>query len=457
MKILVLNGSPKGPLSVTVQYVRFLEKRFPRHQFMLLNVCQDAKRLEEESDAFAAAIRAVQEADFVLWATPVYVFVVPGPYKRFIELVVERGAEAAFQGKYAAILTTSVRFFDHTAHAYLHGISEDFGMHVAGTYSAEMYDLVKVEEQKRLTQFCEFCLKTAEEKIPIQRRFEPLRVETFRYTPGPTPSKIPTAGRKILIVTDAQEGGNLRGMVAKVCDSLAGPVEVVNLHQIAMRGGCMGCIQCGLDNQCVYREADDVAGVYRKIIAADILIEAATIKDRSLSARWKTFRDRGFFNNHIPILVGKQAGYLVSGPLGQLPRLRDILEASAQVQQASLAGIVTDQCRDSQELDRLLERFAADLIACDQAGYLRPPTFLGKAGHKILRDEIWAGLRFVFHRDHAYYKQHGLYDFPRRSLTRKLHETFIRLLLMFPGFRKEFKTRIRAEMVKPLEKVVEEA
>jgi hypothetical protein len=82
---------------------------------------------------------------------------------------------------------------------------------------------------------------------------------------------------------------------------------------------------------------------------------------------------------------------------------------------------------------------------------------LGKAGHKILRDEIWASLRFVFPRDHEYYKKHGLYDFPRRSLKTRFSESFMRLLLKFPRFRKEFKGRIRTEMVKPLEKVVEEA
>ena len=31
-------------------------------------------------------------------------------------------------------------------------------------------------------------------------------------------------------------------------------------------------------------------------------------------------------------------------------------------------------------------------------------TFLGKGGKKILRDEIWAGMRFVFPLDHQYYK-----------------------------------------------------
>ena len=456
MKIVVLNGSPKGQLSVTMQYVRFLEKKSPQHKFTILNVCHDSKRLEEDEGAFNAAIKTVQDADAVLWATPVYVFVVPGPYKRFIELVSEREAQAAFKGKYAFILTTSVRFFDHTAHAYLHGISEDLGMHVAGTYSAEMYDLLKKEEQERLALFWGGCVRAAEERIPIQRRFDPLRAEQSSYSPGPSQKKIPSRGRKIVIVTDAQEGSNLHGMVAKVRDCFADAVEVVNLNEIRMLCGCMGCIQCGFDNVCVYRDADDVFAVYQKVMAADIVVEAATIKDRFLSARWKTLWDRGFFNNHVPILVGKQVGYLVSGPLRQLPHLRDILEASAQLQQANLAGIVTDECSNSQELDGLLERFAGSLVECDTARYIHAPTFLGKAGHKILRDEIWASLRFIFHRDHAYYKKHGLYDFPRRSLKTRLNDFFMRLLLKSPGFRKKFKPQIRTGMVRPLVRVVDE-
>jgi len=36
MKICVLNGSPKGRDSVTLQYVRFLELAFPGHTFVPL-------------------------------------------------------------------------------------------------------------------------------------------------------------------------------------------------------------------------------------------------------------------------------------------------------------------------------------------------------------------------------------------------------------------------------------
>jgi hypothetical protein len=34
MKIIVLNGSPKGELSVTMQYVHYLQKVFPDNEML---------------------------------------------------------------------------------------------------------------------------------------------------------------------------------------------------------------------------------------------------------------------------------------------------------------------------------------------------------------------------------------------------------------------------------------
>ncbi len=458
MKIAVLNGSPKGMTSVTMQYVLFLRKKLPQHEFTILSVCHDIKKLEEDEAAFGEVIRAVEAADAVLWALPVYVFLVPGPYKRFIELVFERSAQAAFREKYAAVLTTSVRVFDHAAHDYLSAICDDLEMRYFGEFSAEMYDLLKQSEQQRLVSFAKQLLEAVARQAPTAVRHEPLRPSSWEYQPGEPERKIRTGDLKILVLTDAQtHQTNLQRMVAQLCRAFAEPPEVINLHDVTIRAGCQGCIHCGFDNECIYREADQIYEVYQKIKAADVIVEAGAIRDRYLSARWKLFWDRGFFNNHMPILVGKQVGRLVSGPLRQLPILRQILEASAAFQQANLAGIVTDECGDSRELDRLIDQLAERLIECAATGYIAPPTFFGKAVHKVLRDEIWAGLRVIFQADHRYYTKHGLYDFPRRSLKTRLSDAFFTLLLKIPKFRNEFSKRTRTEMVKPLAKVVEEA
>jgi multimeric flavodoxin WrbA len=457
MKITVLNGSPKGMTSVTMQYVLFLQKKFPQHELRILHICHDIKRLEENEDAFQEVIATVRASDAVLWATPVYVLLVPGPYKRFIELVFERSAQAAFQGRYAACLTTSVRFFDHMAHAYLNAICDDLEMHYVGAYSAEMFDLLKQQEQKRLMFFWECFLSSVTECRPTQRSYGPVSTTAFSYTAGEVGRKVSTGGRKVLVLADAGEGGDVQSMVRRFCDCFTQPVEVVNIHDIRIRGGCLGCIHCSFDNKCVYGDTDDVCEVYRKMMAADVVVQAGTIQDRFLSARWKTLLDRGFFNNHVPILAGKQIGYLISGPLSQLPNLRQTLEAFAEIGQTNLVGIVTDECQDSQELDRLLEDFAQRTVNCVQAGYIRPVTCLGKGGKKILRDEIWAGMRFVFPQDHQYYKRHGLYDFPRRSLKTKITEAFFGLMLKFPSFRKQFQAKMKEGMIRSLVEVLERA
>lgn len=458
MKIVVLNGSPKGMTSVTMQYVLFLQKMYPQHELRILNICLDIGKLVEDEDAFREVIATVRASEAVLWATPVYVLLVPGPFKRFIELVLERSAQADFQGKYAAVLTTSVRFFDHAAHAYLHAVCDDLGMHYVGAYSAEMYDLVKPEEQQRLMFFWRDFLRSAEECRPTQRAYSPVRREPFRYTPGGESGRISTHGRKILVLADGEGvDANTQQMVQRFRGCFTEPVEVVDLQDIRMRGGCMGCLRCTFDNVCVYRDADDVREVYRKLVAADVVIHAVTIRDRFLSARWKSLLDRGFYNNHVPILAGKQIGYLVSGPLAQLPKLREFLEAFVELGQANPIGIVTDECRDSEELDRVLDVFARRAMDCVQAGYIHPMTFLGKGGRKVLRDEIWASLRFVFPMDHQYYKQHGLYDFPRRSLRTRMTDAFFGLLLRLPFFRRQFQAKMREGMIRPLVDVVARA
>jgi NAD(P)H-dependent FMN reductase len=108
MKITVLNGSPKGNLSVTMQYVHFIRLKFPAHQFVIHNISDHIRKIERDDMAFQEIISAVSSSDGVIWAFPLHYFLVPGPYKRFIELIWERKAEAAFRDKFATVITTSI-------------------------------------------------------------------------------------------------------------------------------------------------------------------------------------------------------------------------------------------------------------------------------------------------------------------------------------------------------------
>lgn len=146
---------------------------------------------------------------------------------------------------------------------------------------------------------------------------------------------------------------------------------------------------------------------------ADAIILAGAIKDRYLSWKWKQFFDRGFFNTHTPSIIGKQLGFIVSGPFSQLDTLGEIFQAYAEFQTSNYAGVVSDEEVSSGELDSSLLSLALKIVLMGKKKFVGAPTFLGVGGTKIFRDDIWGRLRFVFQADHRYYDENGFYDFPQ--------------------------------------------
>ena len=97
MKIAVLNGSPKGDQSVTMQYVLYIKKRIPQHEYIILNVAQQIKKLEKNNEAFQEILNEIRDSDAVIWGFPLYVMVIASQFKRFIELIFERNATDYFR------------------------------------------------------------------------------------------------------------------------------------------------------------------------------------------------------------------------------------------------------------------------------------------------------------------------------------------------------------------------
>ena len=458
MKITVLNGSPKGDLSATMQYVHFIQKKFPQHDLKIFNIAQQIKKIEKDEKAFQEIIDEVKSSQAVLWAFPLYVFLVSSQYKRFIELISEKGVKEAFQNRYTAVLTTSIHFFDHTAHNYMHAICDDLDMKYVGAFSADMYDLLKEKEREKLILFAGNFLEAIENRMLTSKSFGPLTHRKFDYIPGNSEKKIDDKGKKIVILTDSEgDQTSLVRMIDRFKRSFSDPVEMINLYNLDIKGGCLGCIRCGHENICIYQDKDGFVEFYNsKLKTADVLIFAGTIKDRYLSSKWKQFFDRGFFNTHTPSLIGKQIGFIISGPLSQIPNLRQILEAYTEWQQANLVDVITDEHGDSAEIDALLQNLAERLIQLAGEGYIKPSTFLGVGAMKIFRDDVWGRLRFPFQADHRFYKKHGIYDFPQKDYKARITNRILILLTKIPSMKKEIYTnRIKAEMIKPFQKILE--
>jgi hypothetical protein len=88
-------------------------------------------------------------------------------------------------------------------------------------------------------------------------------------------------------------------------------------------------------------------------------------------------------------------------------------------------------------------------------GYIRPKTFLGVAGRKLFRDDVWGRLRPAFPADHRYYKERGLYDFPMYEAKNVGLNMMLPLLMRIPSFRRNFEGRNMTRfMLKPFKEVL---
>lgn len=458
MKVIVLNGSPKGDMSVTLQYVHYMQKKMKQHEFIIANISQQISAIEKNENLFCQLSDKIRSADGVLWAFPLYFLLVHSNYKRFIELIWEKRAEDTFIGKYSASLSTSIHFYDHVAHNYINSICDDLDMKYVGAFSADMYDLLDENERRRLILFAEHFFEAIQHRKPTSKNFGPVIRRMFEYVPGDAQGSIEAGDKKVSVLTDSKDmETNLGRMIHRFTRAFSQDVQVFDLDDFDMRGGCLGCLQCAYDNRCVYGDKDGyVESFNTKVKGADILVFAGSIKDRYLSSKWKLFFDRSFFYNHAPVLAGKQIGFIISGPLSQIPNLRQALEAYCEMQHVGVADFITDEFGDSVDVDGLLENLAETLIRFAQEGYVKPHTFLGVGGKKVFRDDIYSRLRFPFRADHAYYRKKGWYDFPQKDYKSRIMNTMMLLLSRIPSVRKEiYIKRMKKEIIKPLENVLQ--
>jgi len=432
----------------------YLQKKFPAHDFSVLHVAKEIRKMESDPEALRLAVEEIRSSDGVIWAFPLYVLLVHADLKRFIELIFERDAADAFAGKYAALIPTSIHFYDHTAINYMHAICEDLSMRFAGTFSARTEDILDEKKRAELAAFGgEFFSVMAAKEEPL-RTYAPLRQEkVLAYTPSPA-ARIDTGGMRTLVLTDnADMDKNTGRMVRRFADLTE--ADVADLSAMRIVSGCIGCIECAFDNECVFHGRDDVEDLYAKMAGYDCIVFAGEMHDRYLSALWKRFIDRRFFKNHVPHYTGKQIGYLVSGPLRQNANLLEIFEGFAQLEESNYCGALSDEYAASAEVDERMDALAKKMVRYAQKGYAAPQTFLGVAGKKMFRDEIWGPLRFPFCMDYRYYRAHGYFDFPQKNIKSRIQNALLLFVIRFPRAKKSIRSQMNAYMIEPYKKILQ--
>ncbi len=456
MRILVLNGSPKGSDSVTMQYVHYVERRFPDHEVAAVNVAQLSRALVAKGERFRALVEAVERADLVLWAFPLYILLVCSQYKRFIELAYDTELSQALSGKYAATLSTSIKYHDNLAHSYVRGVCGELGMQFLGSYSAAMHDLLNESERRRLESFAQGLFLAVEESRSVPAVSSPAPQAPRQYVPATATQPLSAEGRRVVILTDGGgENDNLARMVGRIAERFGPAAKVYDLWDVDIKGGCLGCCRCGPEYECAYTGKDGYIGFYNEVVRpADIIVFAGHLRARQLSWKWRQFFDRSFFNTHTPSLVGKQLCFVVSGPLSQLPEVPIVYQGWAELQQANLVGFVSDEPSEAAAIDDALDGLASAAAVAARMSYVAPQTFLGVGGMKVFRDEIWSGLRVVFQADHKAYRRMGAYDFPQKRVGKRMLVALAMLIMKIRPVRRKFAVMIKPNMTSRLARVV---
>ena len=102
----------------------------------------------------------------------------------------------------------------------------------------------------------------------------------------------------------------------------------------------------------------------------------------------------------------------------------------------------------------MLDALARRLMDGTRQGYVPPQTFLGVAGTRLFRDEIWGRLRFPFRADYRTYRRLGRFHFPQANWRSRLGNALLLLLSRVPRIRREIQRRMTDEMLRPLRRYV---
>ena len=442
MKILVLNGSPKGRYSITLQTTNYLEALHPECEFEVLHVGSRIKALEKD---FSPARDALLSADIILFSYPVYTFIAPYQLHRFIELIKESGVDLS--GKIATQITTSKHFYDITAHNYVIDNCHDLGLSVIRGLSADMDDLLTEKGQKEARDFFDFLMFSVKNRI-----FEPAPVALKDFKPvlaDKAESSEEKQGDIVVLTNLTERDESLSRMIERFSSVMPRKCRVVNIAEYPFMGGCLGCFSCAVSGKCIYKDNFDEF-LRNDIQSAEAIVYAFTVKDHSMGASFKLYDDRQFCNGHRTVTMGMPMGYLVSGRLSAEANLKNIITARADVGSNFLAGIATDESDPNSEIDKL----ALTLDYALKTKYVPPQTFWGIGGMKIFRDLIWL-MQGMMKADHKFYKKHGQYDFPQKKRGTMIKMYLVGALISSPKIKAKMGNAMNEGMLMPYKKILD--
>ncbi len=418
MKVIVLNGSPRGNTSVSYHHILFLEKHFKSMDFKYIHI---SKLINKYKDDLDDVIEEMIQSDLILWSYPVYTFSVPYQLMVFMNKLSEHPRVNELTGKYTTQFSTSKHFYDITAYDYMKLQLESHGMtHLTG-YMGDMSDLLEESGRHKMVSFFDQVIDLMKHELKYEPQLlNPVNVYDFRYETLPEPDKKPS---KVLVVYNGEDySETLKHMIAAFENLCEHEVHRLDISNINIHSGCLGCLKCVFIGTCVFM--DEFEEMYQsKIQDADVLIYASDIKNHFIHEDFKLIDDRAFYNGHKVNIKSKAMGYLLTGSLTTEENLRMLMRAKAEVgHMAYLEPATNEQVDVLNQIKRLCHEVDYFLVHEPYA----KTSFYGVGGMKVFRDLVYSMRGFMVD-DHDYYKKHNLYDFPKKH--------YIKNFIMTVGFK----------------------
>jgi len=445
MKILVLNGSPRGEYSVTKQYMLYLSKLFSKDEFSILNIGQQIKAYERE-DKLASLKEEINNAELIILSYPVYTFLAPAQLHRFIEILQEN--DINFDGKFVTQFSTSKHFYDVTAHSVIKECILDLkGKYINGL-SSDMDDLTSKNGGEEIKNWFKFIKAQINSDICTKRDFIDTKSNVYyRLIENETPKN---DAKKVLIVTDEKDNESLKNMTEDFIKLMPYKVELFNLNDFSFKCGCLGCLKCTSDAVCQVK--DGFKDVLDKINGYDAILMAFTIKNHCFSSLYKTYYDRQFVNGHRPVTAGKPTAYIVSGALSSEPTLQEYIDAKSSVGGNMNCGIICDETNTFESIKNAVFKLTYAL-----ENNIKPShDFYEIGGMRIFRDLIWL-MRGLMKADYEFYKKEGLLDFPQKKRGTMIAMKLVGKMMKSKAINKKMPNMMNDGMLMMYKKAIEKA
>lgn len=458
MRVLVLNGSPKGKLSVTLHTVMYLQNIFKDDIFEIINVGVKIKQLEKD---FSPVIDSLKNADLILFSYPVYTFLVPYQLHRSIELLKKHVKEnnIDLSQKFATQISTSKHFYDTTAHQFIEDNCQDLGLQTLKGLSADMNDLLNARGQEEAISFWKLVKYQLSHAIAIPQRNRP-KIEGKQNPINPALLKdidenLKFTHKDIVIVTNVDDtDSQLKNMIHYFQFHFPFKTKIINLRDFPFISGCLGCFKCATSGDCVIPDRFD-SFLRNEIQQSDAIVYAFSIKDHSMGSLFKLYDDRQFCNGHRTVTIGMPIGYIISGSYGEENNLQTLIDSRAQVGQHYLAGIATDD--SSQNEKNLTHKSIVDLAKKLEYALINPiklpQNFYGIGGLKIFRDLIYE-TQGLMKEDYKFYKKNNFFDFPHKNWKGIWYMKVLGFIMANKTLNKKYAHKMNHYILKPYQDVV---